>query len=148
MKLFLSIFLSVLFGSKLQAAALYHKDGIILSHILIQEKKVNVPSLNEDVIIWKSTFELMNNSNKSIAIRIPCYLYYAYAYLNPMEISIVQKYVSDYKLSSIYKNYVVEKPQMLAAKKSIISEKYFATLDNVDLNSAIMNWNFQFSFWH
>jgi len=41
-----------------------------------------------------------------------------------------------------------EKPQMLNAKNKILSEKFFATFDNVDLRSATMDWKFKFSFWY
>jgi hypothetical protein len=128
------------------AAQLYNDEGVKLNHIVIKEKAVFVHAMNKNVIIWKSTFELTNDSKKAIAIRIPCYLTYAYAYLNPTEISMVQKYVPEFKLSDAYKNYVAEKPRMVNAKHSIISEKYFATIDNFDLRSATMNWDFKFNF--
>ncbi|HRB93334.1 MAG TPA: hypothetical protein PLT17_08010, partial [Chitinophagales bacterium] len=109
---------------------------------------VYVPSLKHNIVIWKSTFELENNSKKSIAIRIPCYLNFAYSYLNPAEIQQVQKLVNDIEISDAYKNYISEKPQMLNAKNKILSEKFFATFDNVDLRSATMDWKFKFSFWY
>ena len=65
-----------------------------------------------------------------------------------MEISSVQKHVPELILSDAYKNYVAEKPRMVKAKQIITSEKYFATLDNVDLRTATMNWDFKFSFWY
>ena len=129
------------------AAPLYNQDGIKLNHTLIKKEVVFVPAMNKDIVIWKSTFELVNSSKKAIAVRIPCYLCYAYSYLSPLEISTVQNYVSDITLSDVYKNYVTEKPQMVNAKQTITSEKYFATLDNVDLRTATMNWDFKFSFW-
>ena len=129
------------------AVQLYSNEGVKLNHTLTKEKVIFIPSMNKNIIIWKSTFELSNGSKKAIAVRIPCYLCYAYAYLNPMEISTVQGYVSNMTLSDVYKNYVAEKPQMLNAKQTIVSQKYFATLDNVDLRTATMNWDFKFSFW-
>lgn len=142
----LSLFIITLFYN-LSASTFYNASGVKLDHILVKEKVIYIPAMNRNIIIWKSTLELVNNSKKSIAIRIPCYLNYAYSYLNPAEISTVQKYVPEYTLSDVYKNYVVNKPIMLKAKKSIISEKYFATIDNVDLRTAILNWDFKFSFW-
>lgn len=129
------------------ATYLYNQGGIKLNHILFKEKAVYIPSLSSNVIIWKSTFELLNESKKAIAVRIPCYLFYVYAYLNPAEISTVQSFVPEYSLSDDYKNFVAEKPQMLYAKHSLISQKYFVTMDNVDLQNATMNLNFKFSFW-
>ena len=131
----------------ISAIPLYNDNGIKLNHSLIKEKTIFVPDLNRNIVIWKSTFELTNNNKKSIAIRIPCYLCYVYAYLNPAEISTVQSYVPDVKLSDVYKNYVAEKPKMVNAKQTIVSEKYFATMDDVDLRTATLNWDFKYSFW-
>jgi len=147
-KLIFSLIIQVICLISLQATPLYYENGVKLNHFLVKEKTVYVSDLNRNVVIWKSTFELTNNNKKAIAIRIPCYLVYDYAYLNPAEISTVQNYVPDFPLSDVYKNYVAEKPKMLNAKQTIISEKYFATLDNVDLRTANLNWNFKFSFWY
>lgn len=148
MKPLFSLLLSAFFCISVKAAPLYNQDGIKLNHTLTKEQTIFIPSMNRNVVIWKSSFELTNDSKKAIAVRIPCYLCYVYAYLNPAEISSVQNYVPNVKLSDAYKNYVAEKPQMLNAKKTILSEKYFATLDNVDLRTATMNWDFKFSFWY
>lgn len=144
--LFLSVF--IVFISSVSAVQLYSNEGVNLNHKVTKEKTVYVPSMNRNIIIWKSTFELDNTSKKAIAVRIPCYLCYVYAYLSPMEISSVQKHVPELILSDAYKNYVAEKPRMVKAKQIITSEKYFATLDNVDLRTATMNWDFKFSFWY
>lgn len=144
--LFLAVLLVIHFSSS--AVQLYSNEGVKLNHTLTKQKTVYVPSMNKNIVIWKSTFELSNDSKKAIAVRIPCYLCYAYAYLSPMEISSVQKYVPELKLSDAYKNYVAEKPRMVNAKQTITSEKYFATLDDVDLRTATMNWDFKFSFWY
>lgn len=143
-----SLFLLIATIQISSATAFYDQDGVKLDHSLIKEQTIYVSSLKRNVVIWKSTFELTNNNKKSIAIRIPCYLSYAYAYLNPTEISTVQNYVPDVELSDVYKNYVAEKPKMLNAKETIISEKYFATMDDVDLRTAILKWDFKFSFWY
>ena len=148
MKIFLLLLMPVLFSVNAFAAQLYKNDGVKLNHILVKQEVVFVPSMSKNIIIWKSTFELSNNNKKAIAVRIPCYLYYAYTYLTPMEISTVQQYVPGIELSDVYKNYVAEKPRMLNARETIISEKYFATLDNIDLRTATMNWDFKFSFSH
>ncbi|MFN8260326.1 MAG: hypothetical protein U0X41_05220 [Chitinophagales bacterium] len=146
----ITLFLTVLlaFSVSTFSAQLYSNDGVKLNHFLTKQKVVYIPSMSKNIIIWKSTFELANDSKKAIAVRIPCYLYFAYAYLNPMEISAVQKYVPEIELSDVYKNYVADKPRMLNAKQIIVSEKFFATLDNVDLRTATMNWDFKFSFWY
>ena len=144
----LSLLFIALFTTNLRATPLYNQDGVKLNHTLTKAKVVYIPSMKKNIVIWKSTFELKNDSKKAIAVRIPCYLCYVYAYLNPSEISSVQDYVSDVTLSDAYKNYVAPKPQMLNAKQTIISEKYFATLDNVDLRTATMNWDFKFNFWY
>lgn len=73
---------------------------------------------------------------------------YTYAYLNPAEIATVQNYVPEYTLSDVYKNYVAAKPIMVNAKQTIVSERYFATMDNVDLRTATVNWDLKFSFWY
>jgi hypothetical protein len=147
-KITLFILVIIVCNIAVSAAQLFNDNGVKLNHTVIKETEVFVHAMNKNVIIWKSTFELTNDSKKAIAIRIPCYLTYAYAYLNPAEISMVQKYVPEFKLSDAYKNYVAEKPRMVNAKHRIISEKYFATIDNVDLRSATMNWDFKFNFWY
>jgi len=146
--LLFSIFLILVSTQIIFASSFYNENGVKLDHILAKEKTFFIPNLNRNVVIWKSTFELTNNSKKSIAIRIPCYLRYAYSYLNPAEISTVQDYVPEFKLSDVYKNYVSEKPIMVDAKKTIISERYFATMDDVDLRTATVNWDFKYSFWY
>jgi hypothetical protein len=134
--------------SVMMATALYNENGVKLNHSLVKEKSLYVDDFKRTVVIWKSTFELNNNNKKSIAIRIPCYLCYTYSYLNPAEISLVQNYVPEYILSDVYKNYVAKKPIMVNAKQTIISERYFATMDDVDLRTATLNWDFKFSFWY
>lgn len=146
-KIIFFLLLFIVLISTSSAVQLYSNEGVKLNHTLTKEKVVFIPSMNKNIIIWKSSFELTNGSKKAIAIRIPCYLCYAYAYLNPAEISTVQNYVANMTLSDVYKNYVAEKPQMVNAKQTIVSEKYFATFDNVDLRTATMNWDFKFSFW-
>lgn len=148
MKKFIFLLFSLVISyHNLSALTFYNESGIKLDHSLVKQKTIYVASLKRNVIIWKSVFELNNNNKKAIAIRIPCYLSYTYAYLNPAEISTVQTYVPDIKLSDVYKNYVAQKPIMVNSKQTIISEKYFATMDNVDLRTATVNWDFKFSFW-
>lgn len=144
--IFLFLFVIISFHN-LSALTFYNESGIKLDHILEKEKTIYISSMNHNIIIWKSTFELTNNNKKAIAIRIPCYLRYMYAYLNPAEISIVQNFVPEYNLSDVYKNYVADKPIMVNSKQTIVSEKYFATIDNVDLRTATINWDFKYSFW-
>lgn len=146
-RIFFVLLLLVISSHSLLANIFYNENGVKLDHLLEKEKTIYVASMNKNIIIWKSTFELTNNSKKAIAIRIPCYLRYMYAYLNPAEISTVQNFVPEFTLSDVYKNYVAEKPIMVNSKQSIISEKYFATIDNVDLRTATVNWDFKFSFW-
>lgn len=148
MKFISTILLVVILSIQVHATVLFNKDDVKLNHIITEYQTVYVPSLKHNIVIWKSTFELENNSKKSIAIRIPCYLNFAYSYLNPAEIQQVQKLVNDIEISDAYKNYISEKPQMLNAKNKILSEKFFATFDNVDLRSATMDWKFKFSFWY
>lgn len=139
---------SFLFNGTILATPLYNQDGVKLNHFISKYKTIYVESLKKNVVIWKSTFELANESKKSIAVRVPCYLSYVYAYLNPFEISTVQQELPNIPISDVYKNFVAPKPRMLNAKSRISSEKYFATLDNVDLNAATVNWNFKFAFWY
>lgn len=146
--LFFIVMYSVSLNNDLKAAPLYNQDGVKLNHFVSKYKTIYVESLQKNVVIWKSTFELSNESKKSIAVRVPCYLTYVYAYLNPFEISTVQSQVPNVTISQEYKNFVAPKPRMLNAKTSIVSEKYFATLDNVDLSAATINWNFKFAFWY
>ncbi len=148
MKFISIILLVVILSIQVHATVLFNKDDVKLNHTITKYQTVYVPSLKHNIVIWKSTFELENNSKKSIAIRIPCYLNFAYSYLNPAEIQQVQKLVNDIEISDAYKNYISEKPQMLNAKNKILSEKFFATFDNVDLRSATMDWKFKFSFWY
>ncbi|HQV78434.1 MAG TPA: hypothetical protein PLJ42_05535 [Chitinophagales bacterium] len=148
MKFISTILLVVILSIQVHATVLFNKDDVKLNHTITKYQTVYVPSLKHNIVIWKSTFELENNSKKSIAIRIPCYLNFAYSYLNPAEIQQVQKLVNDIEISDAYKNYISEKPQMLNAKNKILSEKFFATFDNVDLRSATMDWKFKFSFWY
>lgn len=148
MKFISIILLVVILSIQVHATVLFNKDEVKLNHTITKYQTVYVPSLKHNIVIWKSTFELENNSKKSIAIRIPCYLNFAYSYLNPAEIQQVQKLVNDIEISDAYKNYISEKPQMLNAKNKILSEKFFATFDNVDLRSATMDWKFKFSFWY
>lgn len=148
MKFISTILLVVILSIQVHATVLFNKDEVKLNHTITKYQTVYVPSLKHNIVIWKSTFELENNSKKSIAIRIPCYLNFAYSYLNPAEIQQVQKLVNDIEISDAYKNYISEKPQMLNAKNKILSEKFFATFDNVDLRSATMDWKFKFSFWY
>jgi hypothetical protein len=146
--LIFSIFFVIISFQKISATAFYNENGVKLNHSVVKEKVLFIDALKQNVIIWKSVFELNNNNKKAIAIRIPCYLCYSYAYLNPAEISTVQSYVPEYTLSDVYKNYVAAKPIMVNAKQTIISERYFATMDNVDLRTATVNWDFKFSFWY
>lgn len=146
--LFFSIFFVLISIQKISATAFYNENGVKLDHSLTKEKTIYVESLQRNVIIWHSKFELNNNNKKAIAIRIPCYLCYVYSYLNPTEISIVQNEVPDITLSNVYKNYVAPKPTMVNAKQTIVSERYFATMDDVDLRTATVNWDFKFSFWY
>ena len=105
------IFFVIISFQKISATAFYN----------VKEKVLFIDALKQNVIIWKSVFELNNNNKKSIAIRIPCYLCYTYAYLNPSEISTVQSYVPEYTLSDVYKNFVATKPIMVNAKQTIIN---------------------------
>jgi len=150
---FVSIFLIITFLScvsytTLSAAPLYNQDGIRLNHAVTKYETIYSNNLKRNVVIWKSTFELINDNKKSIAVRVPCYLSYAYSYLNPYEISTIQQQIPEIQISNVYKNFVAVRPRMLNAKSTIISEKYFATLDNVDLRTAVINWDFKFSFWY
>lgn len=142
--LFLILFVQL---SNTNAQTFYNESGIRLDHYLKKEKTIYVSSMKRNVIIWKSIFELKNSNKKAIAIRIPCYLRYSYAYLNPAEINMIQNYVPEYILSDVYKNYLTKKPIMVKAKQTIVSEKYFATIDDIDLRTATVNCDFKFSFW-
>lgn len=146
-KILVSLILLVSFIQVSTSAALYNKDGIVLDHSVTKQKVVFIPFYNRNVIIWKSKIDLINSNKIAIAVRIPCYLCYAYSYMNPAEISTVQDYISDLTLADEYKNYVAPKPVMVNAKQTISSEKYFATFDDIDLRTAILNWDFQYSFW-
>ncbi|MFN8284452.1 MAG: hypothetical protein U0U67_14620 [Chitinophagales bacterium] len=146
-KSFFSLIILLSFIQTLNASSLYEKDGIILEHFVTKEKTIFIPFYNRNVIIWKSKMDLINTNKIAIAVRIPCYLSYTYSYLNPAEISTIQDYVSDFTLSDVYKNYVAPKPVMVNAKQTITSEKYFATFDDIDLRSAVLTWNFKYSFW-
>ncbi len=130
-----------------KATQLYNNEGVVLDHTITKQQTLFVAALNRNVVIWKSVVSLTNSNKKSIAVRMPCYLCYAYAYLNPFEISTVQEQVSNITISDVYKNYATPKPAMLAAKKTISNEEYFATFDDVDLRTAIMNWDIKYSFW-
>ncbi len=148
MPFFISFIGALLLSLQVQASALFSQDGVKLNHTISKQQSVYIASYGKNIIIWKSTFELVNDSKKAIALRIPCYLFFAYSYLNPSEIQYIQKFVPNYTLSEVYKNYISEKPKMLNAKSTIVSERYFATFDNVDLRTAVTDWKFKFSFWY
>lgn len=145
--IFFSLLMVLFATQKISAVPFYNQNGIKLNHYIEKEKVVYIEALKRNVIIWHSKFELNNNNKKAIAIRIPCYLCYTYSFLNPSEISLVQNEVPEYVLSDVYKNYVAKKPIMVNSKQTIISERYFATLEDVDLKTATVNFDFKFSFW-
>lgn len=143
----LSLFFILILIARINAVPFYNQDGIKLNHSVTKEKVLYIEALKRNVIIWHSRFELNNNNKKAIAIRIPCYLCYTYSYLNPAEIAMIQNEVPEFQLSDVYKNYVAKKPIMVNSKQTIISERYFVTLDDVDLRTATVNYDFKYSFW-
>lgn len=128
------------------ASPVIKREGIIFRQQITRVTKINIPELNRDVVIWRSLVELKNTSNDDVAVNRPSYFGYYYAYLNPMQIEIVQQAVPQYILATAYKNYVVEKVKMLEANQSLVSEKYYATFDNIDLNNEIAAWDMSYIF--
>jgi len=128
------------------ASPVIKREGIIFRQQITRVTKINIPELNREVVIWRSLVELKNTSNDDVAVNRPSYFGYYYAYLNPMQIEIVQQAVPQYILATAYKNYVVEKVKMLEANQSLLSEKYYATFDNIDLNNEIAAWDMSYIF--
>ncbi len=126
------------------ASPIVKKDGVVFRQQINRVQTITVPELNRDVVIWRSVVELKNTSNIDIAINRPSYFGFYYAYLNPTQIEIVQNKVPQFILSPVYKNYVVNTVKMVEANQSLVSEKYYATFDDVDLNSEISAWDMNY----
>lgn len=131
---------------RVEASAIYSTDGIKLNHTVVKESVQYVTPLKRNVVLWKSTLTVSNTTKQDVAMRIPCYLYFVYSYLNPAEINTAQKFFTGYKIETVFKNYVLPKPVMLPTKQSVSNVTYFVAFDDVDLSSATTGHKIQFSF--
>lgn len=128
------------------AATVFSQDGIRLNYFLKKEQVTYVPALKKNVIIWRSSIELINSNNRPVAVTGPCCLYYAFAYLFPAEIDAVQNYLPDHQISDLYKAYATPKSTMLQAKQKVSNVQYFATYEDVNLHDATYNLEVKYTF--